>query len=94
MGPSKGPPVRFGSVPQAPCHKRFKKSIHFVLAFANHRGVCHRWHASTQTMAGFILFLVTGHRVLDCIMIRGIQGPAVFANVPSLQVLATLTLCV
>lgn len=43
-------------------------------------------------MAGFIPVLVIGHRVLDCTMIRGIEGPAVFANVPSLQVLATFTL--
>lgn len=62
------------------------------MVFANHRGVCHRWHASTQTMAGFIPVLVIRHRVSDCIMIRGIEGPAVFANVPSLQVLATFTL--
>lgn len=34
MGPSKGPSVRFGSVPQALCHKRLKKSIHFF------NGVC------------------------------------------------------
>lgn len=64
------------------------------MVFANHRCVCHRWHASTQTLAGFIPILVTEHRVLDCILIRGIQGPVVFASVPSLQVLATFTLCV
>lgn len=64
------------------------------MVFANHRGVCHRWHTSTQTMAGFIPVLVIRHRVLDCIMIRGIEGPMVLANVPSLQVLATFTLCV
>lgn len=64
------------------------------MVFANHRGVCHCWYASTQTMAGFIPILVTEHQVLDCIVIRGIQGPVVFANVPSLQVLAKFTLCV